>query len=478
MGTAKTIMKNSIVLLLSQIITFAIGFAYITYTARYLGVEEFGAFSFAIAFSGIFTIFIDFGINTLVVRDLSRDKSHADVYLGNIFALKLLTSTIVYLLIIVAVQLLGYSGEILFTIYLMSLSNVLLSLNNTFYAIFQSYEKFEYQSVGTVFSSLIMLAGILIAVRMNFGIVEISAVYVITNLIVLLFNGIICFKRFTIPRCLIDKKLITGIACSAIPFGLSTIFVTGINSIDVIMLRNMAGNEAVGLYSAAGRIISYFIYVPVIINLAVYPAMTRFYVSSRKSLGLITKEYLKFMLIISAPIGAGIFILAPKIIGSVYGDAYVSSIIIMQMLIWSTVFIYNNAAYVRLFESVNKQVFVTFINGICLAVNIILNLILIPKYSYFGACITSVVTQLMFITMITYFAYQQGYGLEVGRLAGIVARIIAASAVLIVSLLALNSFNILIQVIVSAALYFGVLVALKGLDNDDVKILRSLARRS
>ncbi len=61
MNVIQRIAKNTMVLLLSGIVSKALGFFYVMYTARYLGAEEFGVLSFALAFTGIFGVFTDLG---------------------------------------------------------------------------------------------------------------------------------------------------------------------------------------------------------------------------------------------------------------------------------------------------------------------------------------------------------------------------------------------------------------------------------
>ena len=84
MNTVQRIAKNTGILLASQITSRLLAFFYNIYTARYLGAEGFGTLSFALAFTGVFGIFSNLGLNTLAVREVARDRSFAGKYLGNI----------------------------------------------------------------------------------------------------------------------------------------------------------------------------------------------------------------------------------------------------------------------------------------------------------------------------------------------------------------------------------------------------------
>ena len=90
MDTITRIAKNTTVLFLSQIISYALGIFLSLYIARYLGANGYGILSFALAFSGIFSILADLGLSTLTVREVSRDKSLATKYLGNVLLIKII----------------------------------------------------------------------------------------------------------------------------------------------------------------------------------------------------------------------------------------------------------------------------------------------------------------------------------------------------------------------------------------------------
>ncbi|MGB9199887.1 oligosaccharide flippase family protein, partial [Methanobacterium sp.] len=109
MSTTKRIAKNTGVLFISQVISYLLIFFYTIYIARSLGTEGFGTLSFALAFSGIFSIFADLGINTLTVREVARDKSLSNKYLGNGIIIKILLGFFSFGLIILIINLLGYN---------------------------------------------------------------------------------------------------------------------------------------------------------------------------------------------------------------------------------------------------------------------------------------------------------------------------------------------------------------------------------
>lgn len=147
------------------------------YTARYLGAEGFGILSFALAFTGIFGVFSDLGLSTLTVREVARDKSLASKYLGNIAVMKVILVIITFGLIALSINLLGYPEQTIKVVYLVALSIIFSAFSGMFYSIFQAYEKMEYQSVGQILNSALMLSGALFAIKQGFSVVSFASIY-------------------------------------------------------------------------------------------------------------------------------------------------------------------------------------------------------------------------------------------------------------------------------------------------------------
>lgn len=96
MSTVQRIAKNTAVLYAAHIVTALLTLLLVVFIARELGDITFGKYSFALAFTAIFAVFLDLGFLTLIVRDVARDKSLASKYLGNIAVIKVILSVIVF----------------------------------------------------------------------------------------------------------------------------------------------------------------------------------------------------------------------------------------------------------------------------------------------------------------------------------------------------------------------------------------------
>jgi len=120
------------------------------------------------------------------------------------------------------------------------------------------------------------------------------------------------------------------------------------------------------------------------------------------------------------------------------------------------------------------QIIVTKILGICAALNVVLNLIFIPKYSYIAASATTVVTEFTSLALAFVWSAKIGYGIFNKKFAGIVTKVIIASALMGIFIRYFYGLNLVVLILFSVLLYFVVLYVVRGIDKED----RTLARRA
>lgn len=477
MDTGRRIFKNVSVLFISRVLGYILAFLYIIYTARYLGAEGFGILSFALSFTSLFAIIADLGLNTLIVREIARDKSSASKYLGNTLSMKILLSIITIFLVDLTINILGYPLQTIEIVYLIVLYVIFSSFSQTFYSIFQAYEKMEYQAIGEILNNILMLAGVLLVIYYKLSVLSFGFIYLITSLIILGYCIIFCALKFILPKLELKIKWTFWKATlkEALPFGMTGIFTTIYISIDSVMLSFIQGNDAVGLYNAAYKIIALLSFIPFVINLAVYPSMSRFHLTSPKTLKRIVWKYFDLMIILGIPILIGTSILAPEIILLIFGKGYEGSIIALQVLIWTTLFVFANSPFVQLFQSINKQFTVTKIIGLGTLLNVILNIILIPKFSLVGAGIATALAELTFTILLIISTYKMGYGIKIRELGIFLFKVITSGLIMGIFILLLKSItNLFLLILVATILYFVVLYIIKGIKEEDIKILKEI----
>jgi O-antigen/teichoic acid export membrane protein len=473
MSTARTVLKNTAVLAFAQVASIILGFLTLGYTGKYLGVNDFGVLNLALSITAIYVVFIDFGASTYLTREVARDRSMAKKYLGNIIAFKLMLTAAVTVALITLVNLIGYPENTLTVIYLLVLSNIFYGFTQVFNSVFQAYEKMEYQSFGSIMNSVLMLAGVLAAMYVQAGVAGFALVYVGTYLAVMLYSFLACTLKFVLPRIEIDRSFLGTLISETWPFGVSAALGSVYYYIGSIMLQYMRGDEAVGIFNGAYRLFLIIIVIPQIFNNALFPAMSRFFVTSADSLKLVQEKYFKFMSILAIPIAVGTTLLAREIIVFIYDPTYSASVLPLQILIWSAACIFLSCTFGCLVTSSNRQTVAMKIAAACMLVNVLANALLIPYIGLLGTSVASLATELTSLAVYVFVSSRIGHGISSSTISSL-ARISLASLVMGVFVVLLGGVHILILIPLAAALYFAVLYAVGGLDKSDIELIRNV----
>lgn len=474
MSNVQRIARNTTLLLLSNVATFVLGFFFTMYVARHMGAAGFGVLSFALAFTAIFGVLTDIGLPTLMIREIARDKTLAQKYLGNIAVLKIFLSIITFGLIALTINLLHYPAETIRVVYLIGLSVIAGAFGQMFYAVFRAHERMEFEALGGALGGALLLGGALYAISHDFSIAGFALVYFAASIIMLGYCFVVSAWKFPLPRIEVDLGFWKETLKLAWPFGITFIFLAIGLWITPVMLSVMKGDQAVGWYNAAYRLILIISSVPGAYFGAVFPIMSRFHITSKDFMKFTHERSLKYMLILGVPIAVGTTILASKIILLIFSYEYVSSIIVLQILVWTTVFSFVGGVFANLFQCTNKQIVSTRIVVIGAILNVILNIALIPKYSYTGASIAFAAPGFVGLALGFFWASRIGYGIPVKNLATTALRVLIASAVMGLPVYYFKNFYILALVPLAALLYFIVIYIIGGIDKEDRLLLRQI----
>ena len=203
--TTKTrIVQNTVFVLIAQITNIFLQMVYLVVAARYLGNIQFGKLSFAMAFTQMFLAVTDLGLFNYAAKEISRKKEATHRYFINLFVLKLLLGICVLTIIAFIISILHYPSDTIITTYLLSLGLCLFSLNTTFHAVFQSYERLQYISITMILFFVVNVLLGIIALLMGKNIITLACINCVAGIIVFITNLFILCKKFFIPKLTID----------------------------------------------------------------------------------------------------------------------------------------------------------------------------------------------------------------------------------------------------------------------------------
>ncbi len=472
MSKIQTIFKNMSWLFISQIIASVCGFVWTILMARYLGVSNYGILGFAVSITGILAIIDDLGISAHIVRHVATDYDSAPKYLGNIIPFKIILgiiNLIVTPIILISLKIDGYT---IFIALLFTIEIIFKSYANSLFGVFQAFEEGKYQGIGNTLMNTATLLFILIAIYADLGLLGVSISYILANLITFIYNYHVLNKHITKPKFELDWEFCKKITILSLPFAITGILYTVYYSIDMVMLTKIVGDYATGIYNATYKLIAVLNLFYSVYTAVIFPVMSKFYQNDKKLLVISYEKSIKYLMLVMIPIAIGTMIYSLDIIQLIYGNQYDAASSVLSILIWTVCLLFISGAANTLLNASHKERTVTKIYAIAALFNIALNFVMIPHFSYNGAAVTTVLSDVLIVALQIYVIHRIGNNPN-KKLYSDLIKIIIGSAVLGIALYYLN-LNMWIAIPVGIVIYFAVVYLLRVFDKDDKYVIKEI----
>ncbi|KPJ55331.1 hypothetical protein AMJ47_00465 [Parcubacteria bacterium DG_72] len=463
-GVKQVIFKNTFWLGVATVVSKILNLVLLIYVARILGAEEYGRFTFALAFVALFTVIHDFGLPQIIIREFSRkDTNKKEFY--SVISLNILMSIVVFGVIILSTLFTGLDLGAKKAILILGVANIISNFANIFISLFQAQNKMEYRTGIEIFRSVLLLAAGLAIIFYFPSAENLSLAYLFTAVVALPFIlAFFSFKLFK-PKIYWEKSVWKKFLTISWPLALVGMFGIIYNYVDSIMMGFWGMMTQTGWYNAAVKIIAGATLPGVLISKSCYPLLSKFH-KQKEMLQKTLNHQIELMIILALPIIAGGFVLAPRIIHAFYPSDFSPAVLALKILILGTGIFYITRPFADLMIVFNQQKKFFLITVFGALINIVLNLILIPKYSLYGAAVATVITNLA--VFLVYFAYYQFFTrLPLLKLKFIPVALIASVCTFIMYFVikqpTIYNLHIFVSIILGALVYFIGFVALKSL---------------
>lgn len=463
-------------LVISQIVASVCGFIWTILMARYLGVNNYGIFGFAVSITGILGIIDDLGISSHIVRHISTDYESAPKYLGNAIPLKIIFAAIKLILTFIILTILNINEYTIAITLLFSLEMIFKSFISTFNGTFQAFEIGKYQGIGITLMNTTTLIFILISIYTDLGLAGITFSYILANILTFIYEYYVLNKNVVKPKFELDLEFCKKITLLSLPFAITGILYTIYYSIDLVMLTKLVGDYANGIYNATYKLISVLTLFYSVYTAVIFPVMSKFFENDKKLLVISYEKSIKYLMLIIIPLATGTTLYSLDIIQLIYGHEYDAAASVLSILIWTVCLLFISGASNTLLNASHKEVSVTKIYAIAAVFNVVLNFIMIPYFSYNGAAITTVLSDVLIVALQTYVIYKIGHRPNKKLYADLI-KIIIGSAVLGIALHFLN-LNMWIALPVGIIIYFIAVYLLKVFDKDDKYVIKEVLGRN
>ena len=394
--------KNTSWLFGEKILRMIVGLFVGIWVARYLGPEQFGLFSYAQSFVGLFTAFATLGLDGIVVRELVHDESRRDELIGTAFWLKLMGAFAVLVILAIAVNFTSNDHFTNIMVFIIASATIFQSFN-VVDMYFQSKVMGKYIAYANVIS-LFFSSIVKITLILNEASLEAFAWTIVFDSVVLAMGYVyFFFKKSTcnIMNLTFSKTIAIDLLKDGLFYMFTAIVISLYMKIDQVMIKEMLDTKSVGYYAVAARLSELWFFLPIIISSSLYPAIE----NAKKQSQKLYYDRLEKLFIVCNIIALSIIVptifLSDFIVVTLYGSAYAAAGSVLMIHIISLLFAFQRVPSEYWVLSENLKYFEVYKTLFGLGVNIILNFYLLPLYGINGAALATLIS--MFVA--GYFAY-------------------------------------------------------------------------
>ncbi|HLH23847.1 MAG TPA: flippase [Chloroflexota bacterium] len=436
---------------------------------RVLGPADAGAYAWVGVVVGYLDILLGFGMNTWLTREVARQPERLARELGRVLGARaLFWLGVVLATLVLAGPLAGpldVTPPKALALLLLALAMAPAGLSAALTAVFQARERMEYPAAVTVVTTVLKVALGLLALGLGYGFVGLAAVALAVNVLTLGALATLFVDLVGWPRLRLAPRAGLALVGDAYPFMMNNLLASLFFRLDSLLLPPLAGDVALGWYSAAYRVVDGFNLIPANFTLALFPLLARQGQTDRTALARVYRRALKVLLLLGMPIAVGTAVLAEPLVLFFAGPAYVPQAAwALRVLIWFLPFSFVNGVTQYVLIAVDRQRFLTIAFLVATAFNLVANLLLIPRTSYLGAALVTVLSEVVLLGPFWWAVTRSLPPISLWRL---VWRPALAAAGMAAAVAPLAAWSWLLSIPVGAAVYAGLLAALGGFDADD-----------
>jgi O-antigen/teichoic acid export membrane protein len=396
--------KNTSILLIEKMFRLTILALVTIWIAKYLGPEDFGIYSYILSIVSIFLAFTTLGFDSILIKFFVLYKNKKQTILFTSFYLRLLFSSFLITVLLVLFFLVEQENSIFYYIVIASFATIFQS----FWVLdffFQSQILGRYVALANITTVLVSSAIKIIFIFLHKPLIYFIYMYIfdfgLLSFLLAYFYFIV-YKKIDFK--LLNKRIGVILLNRSWPLILSSISVILYMKMDQIMIQNMLGSYELGIYSAAIKIIEIWYFIPIIVSSSIFPMILNFKKISFEQYCIKLGKIFSLLFYISLIIILITIVLSPYIIDILFGVQFEQSAQVLIFYSWTCIFVFIGTAGNLWYITENLQLLSLFRSIIGLMINIILNLVLIPKYNLYGAAISTLISQIMVTYVLDFFS--------------------------------------------------------------------------
>lgn len=457
----QTVAKNTLWLSISNIGGRLLRAIIIIYAARVLGASGWGVFSYTISLIGFLTVFMDLGIGAVLTRETARSENprHKEEIVSTAFFLKLALGAAGVLAVIFIVPHFATIEQAKAILPIVSFILIFDTLREFGASVARAIEKMQIEAgVYLLTNAAIVTLGFLF-LSASPTVTSFTYAYVFGTGIGMVTAFFALRKYFHKLFSAFSWSLIKPIFQSAWPVAVSSLLAALMLNTDVLIIGYFLSAEDVGFYSAAERIVQLLYILPGIIAMSVFPLFSRLALKDNERVREILERVMSFSLLVTLPIGVGGALLSSQIIHFVFGAPYSPAGPPFQVLVLGVVASFSSLILMNAIFAYNRPKVLLAASAIGGGTNVILDLVFIPQFGIVGSAWVTLIS--LFLT--NAYLFKKMSEINSVSIAPHIRNIVLGTLLMTTAtlLLILGGAHVLLNIGVSALVYFGILYALR-----------------
>ena len=480
-STGRTIAKNATVLMASQLVTWGLTLILTIFVPRYLGAENVGKLNFANSMWAIVAVFVTFGMDTLLTKEIARIPARAVSLFGNTVILRGGLQVLGFLALAFYMWLFRnrYAPETTYVVFLVGFSSLVWQFIGASQAVLQGLERMEYISIANVAGKAVNTLVCIAALLAGFSVYMVAVVAAIAALVTFSIE-LVAQKRLTGSLKLRFERPEAGrMMRASFPYFLSSVFLVIYMQVDIVIISLLVDERAVGWYGAADQLFGTFLFIPTVFITAVFPALSRMYETSADSLPKLMRKSWDLLILIAIPIGLGLLVIAGPLVVLLFGPEFAPSGPILALMGIVLILTYQNILLGRFLIATDRQRSWTIVMATAAIASVPLDFLLVPwcqrqfGNGAIGGALSFIVTELVMNIVGVWLLPRGSLGRSNVRVAvsGLIAGVVMVAATW-----PLRNYFLGLPIVVGAAVYMALIVILRVLPAEDWQLVGSLGR--
>src|SRR5579872_1620086 len=457
--------SNTMFVLGARIVSRLVSLVVVIVLATALGDTGYGRYTTLIAYLALVSVVADFGFNPLYTREAARNRSELGGYLGTLIIFKSVLAAASVVILAIALQVGAGLGDLILSGAALLIATAYANLlRNTFYSVGRA----EFDAIAIVVETLIQGGLIFFGAHSHAGVAFFVWAYAGSYVFTITYS-LVVIRVFHLGR--VRMKLDLGLVRKwfplAVPFGF-TFFLTNLYfRADVPILQHFRSFAEVGWYTFAYKPFEALQFIPLAIQAVVYPLLGVYFVTDASRLKSAYERFFRVLVLLGWPLTVGTFVLVHPI-GRLF-RLFPQSEPSLRILAFAIVFLFANSAFYAMLNATNRQHLNAWATGFAAAINIGLNLALIPRYGYLAASTTTALTEASLCVFGWWFVQRGRPELRL-RVPTLSWRILLAGAVMGVVLYPLARFSIAVSLPAGALAYLLAIYLLRAVEPDEWRL--------